>query len=222
MSMLSVFNIAGRAQPAGIEGVIVNAIDRFLTTQTQGLPGRVSTRIGSLDPRTQLSPCTSVEAFLPNGARLWGRTTAGVRCNTPPGWTVFVPVTITVISNYLIATHPLAPNQTLQATDVTLTSGDLASLPAGIITDVSQLAGKSLRNSIAAGQPIRSDQLISPLVIRQGQAVKLVSQGAGFAVSADGTALSNAAEGQVAQVRAGNGQTVSGIARQGGVVEIGY
>lgn len=210
------------AQNTGMEAVVINAVDRFLATQTQGLPGRVTTRIGALDPRTQLSPCPTVEAFLPNGARLWGRSTVGVRCNAPAGWTVFVPVTVSVAGNYLVAARPLAPNQPLQAGDVALASGDLAALPAGVITDVNQLAGKSLRNSIAAGQPIRGDQLIAPLVVRQGQPVKLISQGAGFSASADGTALSNAAEGQMAQVRTGNGQTVSGIAREGGIVELSY
>lgn len=220
--LLSLTSLPGHAQGNGFEAVVYNAVDRFLATQTQGLPGRVSSSIGALDPRTQLTPCPAVEAFLPNGARLWGHSTVGVRCNAPAGWTVFVPVTVSVMGNYLVSARPLAPNQPLQAADVALASGDLATLPAGVVTDAGQLVGKSLRNAIAAGQPIRADQLIAPLVVRQGQPVKLVSQGAGFSVSAEGTALSNAAEGQPAQVRTANGQTVSGTARAGGIVEVSF
>ena len=52
--------------------------------------------------------------------------------------------------------------------------------------------------------------------------VKTISSGAGFSVSSDGKALNNAAEGQVVQVRTNTGQTVSGIARPGGIVEISH
>ena len=53
-----------------------------------------------------------------------------------------------------------------------------------------------------------------------GQTVKLQSSGQGFRVSADGKSMTNAADGQIAQVRTSNGQTVSGVARAGGVVEM--
>jgi flagella basal body P-ring formation protein FlgA len=56
----------------------------------------------------------------------------------------------------------------------------------------------------------------------QGQTVRLVSQGSGFRVSADGKALANAAVGQLAQVRTASGQTVSGIARADGIVEVNF
>jgi flagella basal body P-ring formation protein FlgA len=57
-------------------------------------------------------------------------------------------------------------------------------------------------------------------VVRQGQTVKTVSRGAGFSVSSEGRALHNAQEGQIVQVRTPSGQTVSGIARSGGIVEM--
>jgi flagella basal body P-ring formation protein FlgA len=58
--------------------------------------------------------------------------------------------------------------------------------------------------------------------VLQNQAVKVVSKGPGFQVANDGRALNNGVEGQVVQVRLGNGQIVSGIARNGGVVEVTY
>jgi flagella basal body P-ring formation protein FlgA len=41
-------------------------------------------------------------------------------------------------------------------------------------------------------------------------------------VSSEGKALNNATDGQIAQVRTSSGQTVSGIARTGGIVEVLY
>jgi flagella basal body P-ring formation protein FlgA len=67
---------------------------------------------------------------------------------------------------------------------------------------------------------LRSDQLIAPWVVQQGQSVKMQSSGPGFSVSSEGKALNNAAAGQLVQVRTNSGQTVSGIARPGGIVEV--
>ena len=64
--------------------------------------------------------------------------------------------------------------------------------------------------------------LRSPLVVTQGQGVRLVTQGPGFQVSSEGRALGNAADGQSVQVRSASGQTVSGVARSGGIVEVRY
>jgi flagella basal body P-ring formation protein FlgA len=41
-------------------------------------------------------------------------------------------------------------------------------------------------------------------------------------VTADGKSLSNATDGQIAQVRISTGQTVSGVARAGGIVDISF
>jgi len=60
------------------------------------------------------------------------------------------------------------------------------------------------------------------MVIRQGQTVRALSRGPGFAVANEGKALNNAVEGQVVQVRLADGQVVSGIAKAGGTVDVNY
>lgn len=201
---------------------LADTLDHYLRTQTQGLPGKVSYSIGQLDSRTQLSPCTAFEPFLPAGSRLWGKATVGVRCLGPAAWTIYIPVQVTVSGTYLLTTRPMAAGQLLGAGDIVMRSGDLSSLPANILTDPVQAIGKTVKNGISAGQPLRSDYVIAPWAVQQGQSVRLVSKGSGFSVSSEGKALNNATDGQLAQVRTGAGQTVSGIARPGGVVEISY
>jgi flagella basal body P-ring formation protein FlgA len=56
----------------------------------------------------------------------------------------------------------------------------------------------------------------------QGQSVRLLSSGDGFIVSNEGKALNNAVNGQIVQVRTHSGQVVSGVARNGAVVEVAY
>ncbi len=199
-----------------------NTLDHYLRTQTRGLPGEVTYVIGQLDPRTQLTPCSAYEPFLPAGSRLWGKATVGVRCLGPSTWTIYIPVQVNVSGNYLITAKAVAAGQQLGASDVVVRKGDLGTLPANILTDPAQAIGKTVKSGAAAGQPLRSDALIAPWAVQQGQNVKLVTKGAGFSASSEGKSLNNAAEGQVVQVRTGSGQSVSGIARAGGVVEISY
>lgn len=207
---------------ANAQNSLTDTLDHYLRAQTQGLPGKVSYSIGQLDARTQLSACSVFEPFLPTGSRLWGKTTVGVRCLGPSAWTVYVPVQVSVSGNYLVTTRPMAAGQALGAGDFVIRSGDLSALPATILTDQAQAIGKMVKNGISAGQPLRSDLLIAPWAVQQGQSVKLVSKGSGFSVSSEGKALNNASDGQIAQVRTGSGQTVSGIARPGGIVEVSY
>lgn len=206
--------------PSCAQNTLADALDYYLRTQTQGLPGKVSYSAGQIDSRTQLAPCSAFEPFLPTGSRLWGKTTVGVRCLAPSTWTIYIPVHVKVAGNYLLSARPLAAGQILGQSDIVNRSGDLSSLPTTIITDQAQAIGKTVKNGIAAGQPLRSDALISPWAVQQGQSVKLLSKGAGFSVSSEGKALNNAADGQIAQVRTASGLTVSGIARPGGIVEL--
>ncbi len=204
------------------QATLNGTLDDYLRAQTQGLPGQVSYTIGKLDARTQLSPCQAFEPFLPQGTRLWGKTTIGVRCLGPSTWTVYVAVQVNVTGNYLIAARTMPNGYTLAAADVVARSGDLSKLPASVLTDATQAIGKTLKNGVGTGQPLRSDQLLTSWAVQMGQTVKTVSNGTGFSVSSDGKALNNAVEGQVVQVRIASGQTVSGIARAGGIVEVAH
>ncbi len=200
---------------------IRDAAQRHAQTQSQGLPGEVVIEVGELAPQTQLPPCSSLEAYTPPGTRPWGRTHVGVRCLAPHPWSILVPVQITVNGNYVVTARALAAGQTIQAGDLALLRGDLASLPTGVITNPGEATGKTLKNSLAANQPVRADLLLAPLLVRQGQNVKLRARGTNFTVSSEGKALNNATEGQVVQVRVPSGQTISGTVRADGSVEIG-
>lgn len=208
--------------PAAGAGPLENAIEAFVMTETQGLPGQVRITVGGLDQRSKLGPCTAFEPFLAAKARLWGQSTVGVRCRGPSTWTAYIPVQVQVFGRYLRSTRNLSAGQPLAAGDIEVVDADLTTLPTGVLTDPAQAIGKPIRMSLAARQALRADQVVSPPSVRQGQVVKLISRGPGFVVSSEGKALNNAAEGQPVQVRAASGETLSGIARPGGVVEIGY
>lgn len=204
------------------EAVLRKTVEQFLQNESRGLPGEVSVTVGPVDPRLFLAACPGFETFLPPGNKAWGKTTVAVRCNEPVHWTVYISAVVHVNGDYLAAVTPLAQGQQVTEKDVALVHGDLTTLPPGIITSAAQAVGLTVARSVPAGMPVRQDALKSQQAVASGQVVRLVSAGDGFSVSAEGRALSNAAEGQVVQARAANGQVVSGIARLGGTVEVGY
>ncbi|HUO44440.1 MAG TPA: flagellar basal body P-ring formation chaperone FlgA [Burkholderiales bacterium] len=214
---------AGAQPVAALDSTALTTVVRqFLQRETIGLPGTVSYSVRAPDTRIALAACPAPEAFLPAGARLWGNSTVGVRCVGATAWTVYVPVTVHVTAGYVATARPLQQGQTVAVTDLMMLSGDLTQLPAGIVTSPQLAAGKTLAVSVAAGQPLRQDMLRTPLAVQQGQTVQLVTSGRGFRVTSEGRAVNNAAEGQLARVQTGSGQTVSGIARAGSLVEVSY
>ncbi|MCL2345639.1 MAG: flagellar basal body P-ring formation protein FlgA [Desulfobulbus sp.] len=221
--LLCAFLLQATAALAGADvDAVLDAAERYVKLQTQGLPGQVKITLGRLDV-DRLPPCSAHEAYAPPGTRFSGKTHIGVRCLGPNIWSVLVPVQIAVTGNYVVTTRPLGAGQSIQEGDITVLSGDLSTLPSGVVGSSAEAVGKTLRNALAAGQPLRNDQLVAPLVIRQGQTVRVVSRGQGFAVSGEGRALNNASVGQVAQVRmSSNGQTINGIAQADGTVEVGF
>lgn len=194
--------------------------ERFVREQTRTLPGEVRLQVGPLDPSLRLPACSALQTFLPPGTRLWGKASVGVRCQTPHAWSVLVPVHVAVHGPYVYLARPINAGQTLEAGDLALGRADLTSLPAGTLSETAAAIGKTLRNTLAGGQPLRADQLLSPILVRQGQTVRLFTRGDGFSASSEGKSLSNASAGQVAQVRVASGKTLSGIVQEDGRVEI--
>jgi flagellar basal body P-ring formation protein FlgA len=198
------------------------AIEQFLTAQAAGLPGQISVVVGTIDPRLNVAACTAPEPFLPSGSRAWGKTSVGVRCAAPTAWIIYLKATVKVQGDYVSAAIPLAQGKVIEASDLKTVQGDLAALPSGVITNASQAIGQKLSMSVPLGAPLRKELLRSQPAIQPGQAVRLVSSGPGFKVSSEGRAIGSANDGQLVQTRTASGQTVSGIARMGGIVEVTY
>jgi flagella basal body P-ring formation protein FlgA len=197
---------------------ILEAVTAFVGAQTHSLPGQVSIKVDAIDPHTVRSACPALETFLPAGSQLLGNSMVGVRCNDKNGWTLFVPVHVTVRADILISNKALPQGHVLQADDLSSQNAELSQM--GIFTDPSQAIGKVLKNGVGAGQVLKQDMLRAPYAVTQGQTVQLQAGGAGFSVRSEGHALNNAAEGQDVQVKTASGQVVSGTARPDGIVEI--
>ena len=194
----------------------------YLEAQSAGLAGKASVEVRAMDPRTSLPACLDPQAFQQPGARLMGNTTVGVRCTAPTAWTVYIQAKVSVQGDYVAAAVPLAQGQPIEQSQLVLMKGDLSAMPNGVVTDMAQAIGRSSTVSVPSGAPLRLDALRSKPVVQQGQLVRVVSSGEGFRVSAEARAIGNAGEGQLVQVRTPAGAIISGIAKAGGLVEVGF
>lgn len=198
---------------------IKNVAAAFVEQRIASLPGTITYKIDDIDQRIAMPACENLEAFLPPGSQLIGKTAIGVRCLAKTGWSIFIPVQIKVRLKLLISARQLPLGHTLLEQDINTQSSETSQTEG--LTDPVQAIGKILRYSIAAGQVLREDMLRAPFIVTQGQTVQLITQGDGFNIHNEGTALGNASEGQTVQVRIGIGRVISGVARSNGIVEIG-
>ena len=207
---------ADRQDPAALQ---LHA-ERFLQTQSAGLPGKVTIQVKP--PHSALPACAALEAFLPAGSRSVGKTAVGVRCLAPAPWTVYLPAQVRVIGPYAVVNQALPANHVLTAADVALREGDLGSLPADVVADAEHMLGYRTVSGLAAGAPLRTTLLRPPLAVQQGQTTRLLLSGPGFSVQSEGQALANASRGDRVRVKTSSGQVVSGIAQDGQQVAIAF
>jgi flagella basal body P-ring formation protein FlgA len=186
-------------------------------------PGlRAEIVVGDIDPRLHLASCAHPEAFLRAGARLWGRSFVGYRCLQHPGWSISVPVQVSLYGPALVAAQSLPVLQPISATALRTEEIEVTREPGGVVTRAEQLEDRICTRGVDAGQPIPLNALRTVPAVGQGDAVKLVGSGNGFSISTDAVALATVAAGEMVRVRVESGRTVSGIARKGRIVEVSF
>jgi flagella basal body P-ring formation protein FlgA len=180
----------------------------------QAAPGlRVQVRVGSLDPRLKLAPCTAVQPYLPPGTRLWGPARIGLRC-TDPGvrWNVFLPLTVDVFGPGLVAQGPLAAGAVIGAADLKPGTVNLSATASTAVAAPELAVGRMLARPLAAGDTLREQDLRARQWFAAGDTVRIVAGGTGWRIDGEGQALGPGIEGQSVRVRTESGRIVSGIA----------
>jgi flagella basal body P-ring formation protein FlgA len=218
--ILTLFHALSLASPRQDLSSINAAAEAHLQEKTSELSDTVNIFTEPLDKRINLAPCNHLHAFIPQGGRLSGKTSVGIKCISGATWTIYVQATVQIISDYVVTAAPIASGQIITPEHLTVLKGDLSTLPTTVVTDVEQALGRTAGTSIRSGTPLRLDALKSQPVVKQGQQVRLISTGPSFQVSIEGTALNSATVGQTVRVKTPNGQSVSGIAKAGGTVEV--
>jgi len=217
--MLCALALAASTPAAHAESEIAARVRTLLEGTALPDGADVEITVGDPDPRLNLAPCHTYEPFVPSGARLWGRTSLGVRCTEGASWTVYLPTQIKVFASALVASRPLVRGQVVTSEDLRIDRVELTAHPAGVLGPADALDGRTVTRAMQAGEPMRRDLLRAPNVLQAGDAVLVRAGGPGFSISTEGKALAAATDGQTTQISVG-GKVLSGVARTGKVVEV--
>jgi len=198
-------------------GRFSNAVEEALTPRlapgemvrvvSVGLPGPVPT--GPLDLKVRLP-----EGAIPSPTTLWVDVSSGGE-RKGQGW---ARVEIFRSRPALTATRSLRRGETLTAEDVEIRPGDA---PWGTLSDATAAVGKVAARNLRAGAPVGARDLQTPALVQRGEVVRMVSRVGGVTATTLGKALDRAGLGEALPVEnLASGRTVTGVLRDGGVVEV--
>jgi flagella basal body P-ring formation protein FlgA len=177
--------------------------------------------MGTLDNRLRLAPCARVEAHLPPGTKLWGRSRIGLRCvEGPTRWNVFLPVTVKAWGPAWVLQRAVPAGTALAQEDAELAEVDWAEHAAHVLAAPALWVGQQAAYTLVAGQALRQHMVRPPQAFAAGSQVRVVQSGAGFQVVVTGEALAAGLVGQPTRVRLPGGRVVSGLVRDGQTVEL--
>ncbi len=196
---------------AAAQGWVEQAVAAAQSAQQAG-PLRLETVLGEPDSRLRLAPCARVEPFVPPGTRLWGKTRLGLRCAEGVSrWSIFLPLTVKAFGPAWVVRGELAAGTVLNVGDAMQAEVDWAQEPSPILATPAQWLGQVAVRTLGTGQALRQALLRPAQVFQAGSQVRVLAQGAGFQIVADGLALSAGVIGQSARVRMDNGRVMSGL-----------
>ncbi|MGD8939185.1 MAG: flagellar basal body P-ring formation chaperone FlgA [Gammaproteobacteria bacterium] len=178
--------------------------------------------INALDQRLKLSRCeTPLEAFFPPGARLYGKTTVGVRCTDEKPWKIFVPATLALYEKVLAASRTIVRGEVLGSDDLTLVSKPVGPASQSHFRSAKQAIGFIAKRSIPVGKILTAHMVQAPRLVQAGQEVILLATTPQLEVRMKGKALSDGSEGDLVRVRnVRSKRVVEGIVMQTGIVRV--
>jgi flagella basal body P-ring formation protein FlgA len=204
-----------QAQPnAELQVVAHNWLrEAMAASQSTGVaPLRMDVSVGSIDGRLKLAPCGNVEAYLPAGSRLWGKTRVGLRCvDGMSKWNISIPATVKAFGRAWVVKGQVPAGVALTDADVTEAEVDWADEASPVVTDRAAWQGQVATRLLSTGQTLRQAMVKPAQVFQAGTQVRVIAQGAGFQISGDAQALSAGVVGQLARVKMENGRIASGM-----------
>ncbi|WP_378235068.1 flagellar basal body P-ring formation chaperone FlgA [Aquincola agrisoli] len=209
--------------PRGVDAALAGQVRELAAAASRAaVPGmRVEIGLGELDPRLRLAPCQQVQPYLPPGVRLWGKARIGLRClQGPTRWNVYLPITVQVFAQSLVATRALATGTTLEIGDLAPAEIDIAAEGSPAVREAGIALGRTLARPLAAGDGLHQRDLRARQWFAAGEVVRVVAQGSGYRVAGEALAMSAGIEGQSVRVRTDSGRILSGVAVAERQVEI--
>ncbi len=181
---------------------IVEAARQHILERSDDYPSPPEVIAGHLDNRLRLKQCNlPLESYTTQGKNHMGNITVGVRCNGTTPWSLFVPVSVKVMAEIVVANRGMPRGTIIGPDDISVEQRDIARLHRGFLEDTKLAVGKKLRQRVRRGQILTPYQLDVPLTVKRNTKVLIQASNNTVQVRMIGKALQNGSLGQIIRVR---------------------
>ncbi|MBU0784140.1 MAG: flagellar basal body P-ring formation chaperone FlgA [Gammaproteobacteria bacterium] len=186
------------------------------------LPVGASVQVNFVKADERIGTAQCPAALFANSAnnKMWGRTFVQVQCvgsDTPP---FFLGVDIKVWAPVLVVKGTVQSGQAVGVNDVEFRTMNLTELKHGWVTDLAHLGNKTAARQLWPGMLLKQDYLRGQAMVKNGDTVKVMMKGPGFAIGGTAIAMGEAELGEVVKIKTAQGKILHGIARDALLVEV--
>ena len=194
-------------------------VQKFIEEQIQDKNQEIIVELKTPSLSKKKITCSDPQVFLPQGAKLRGRTVVGINCSDEKKPS-YATIDIKINRIVLVPTHRLDDHYQIRREDLIEKKVDVSNFQYELLTDYSQIVGKSTKRPMMSGLPIKIGDLQSNDAVTPGEIVNVLYVGQGFKVTTQGKVINAGDLGQNVQVRIVSGQVVNGIVKAQKIVEI--
>jgi flagella basal body P-ring formation protein FlgA len=196
--------IAAEQVPEIVEAAARQHVQRWAAGSGLVEPSFTLNVVRGSRPLTACPRGVTVEAA---DTRLPGRMRFVAVCAGADGWRYEFIVRAQVLARIAVMASDLAAGKILADEDVLLERHDISGI-ADSIADPQDAVGMSAKRALRSGEVLRATLLTSPVMVKRGEAVRMVARHDQIEVSMAGEALDSGARGSVVRVRNANGTVI--------------
>ncbi|MCU7936373.1 MAG: flagellar basal body P-ring formation protein FlgA [Candidatus Thiodiazotropha sp. (ex Dulcina madagascariensis)] len=180
---------------------IVDAVEAYLQQQVAHNAHNAVIKVTPLDHRLKLSRCDMpLETFSPPGGVKPGRTSVGVRCQSPAPWALYVSANVGLEAPVVVATRDLARGQAIAEGDLKLQTSNTTHLLRGHFESIGDVVGRTLKRTLRRGQVLTPSVLVVRKTVKRGEQVTILAEAGVIEVRMRGKALKHGNPGELIPV----------------------
>lgn len=221
MMTLMSLNCLAKVEYQSMDSIVQTAKDFTLANLANAdqAQSEITTKI---DKRLRLKACSGqLEGFFPEYGRRVGNITVGVRCNGEENWSLFVPVSVKIYRQIVVASRPLARGTVISQADLLIEERNISAFSTDYFGDVDSLIGMQINRPVQLGQSFSSHSVKPRVAIKRGNLVTLIARNAVVEVRMEGKALADGSIGKRLKVKnLRSNRIVEGIVQSENIVVV--
>jgi flagella basal body P-ring formation protein FlgA len=180
---------------------IVAAVTEYLIQTVAHQNNAAKIAVTPLDHRLKLRQCdTPLTTFSPPGGSKMGRTSVGVRCESPAPWSLYVTAKVGLELPVVVANRDLARGEAITAADVEMQLSDTTHLLRGYYGSADEVVGRIPKRTLRRGKVITPSSLVVQKTVRRGEQVTILAAAGSIEVRMQGKAMKNGNPGDLIPV----------------------